>query len=263
MNAESCPTCLKPAHLCVCEAVSPVDNRVFVLILQHPQEKREALGTAQIAHLQLRNSLVRVGLSWPSLKRILGRDVDPRRWGVLYLGTQKQGAAAQKEELAAVDRNGAPLADGGSVLAGLDGIIVLDGTWSQAKTLWWRNAWLLKCRRLMLRPKVRSLYGQARREPRRERLSTLESAALVLANLEGDPALYGRLLAPFELLLRKSRRPRPRIRPSHDVLDGHEAAQQQDEEGRGEPAEVLLDEYADGRPEAPEERRDEEEPRSA
>jgi len=31
--------------------------------------------------------------------------------------------------------------------AGLEGIVALDGTWAQAKTMWWRNAWLLKLKR--------------------------------------------------------------------------------------------------------------------
>ncbi|MGQ9366876.1 tRNA-uridine aminocarboxypropyltransferase [Azospirillum sp. ST 5-10] len=216
--AEICANCLKPQHLCVCEAIDPIDNRIGVVILEHPQEKREILGTAQIARLQLRNAVVKVGLSWPGLKRILGREVDPRRWGVLYLGTAKQSTGGPQEEIAAVDKNGKPLPDSAEILAGLEGIILLDGTWSQAKTLWWRNAWLLKCRRLVLHPHFRSLYGQARREPRRESVSTLEAAAFVLSRLEGDPALFDRMLKPFALLLKKTRapRPRPQLPPAPD-----------------------------------------------
>ena len=108
MTAQICATCLKPEHLCVCDAIEPVDNRIFVLILQHPQEKREILGTAQIAHLQLRNSAVRIGLSWPGLKRLLGREVDPRRWAVLYLGTAKQGAEQDAKQDAKQSAKPAP-----------------------------------------------------------------------------------------------------------------------------------------------------------
>jgi len=208
--APPCENCLKPQHLCVCEAVDPVDNRICVVILEHPQEKREVLGTAPIAKLQLKNAVVRVGLSWPSLKRIVGREVDYKRWGVLYLGTAKQGAAAPKDEIAVVDKAGNPVPGSAEILAGLEGIVLLDGTWSQAKTLWWRNAWLLKCRRIILHPHFRSMYGQARREPRRESVSTLEAAAFVLSRLEGEPEMFDRLLKPFALLLKKMRAPRPR-----------------------------------------------------
>ena len=69
---------------------------------------------------------------------------------------------------------------------GLDGIIVLDGTWSQAKTLWWRNAWLLKLPRIVLKPREPSMYGRLRKEPRREWVSTLEAVADVLPAL-GEP----------------------------------------------------------------------------
>ena len=47
-KTDLCPACGKPAGLCVCDAAEPVDNRLFVLILQHPQEKAEALGTAPL-----------------------------------------------------------------------------------------------------------------------------------------------------------------------------------------------------------------------
>lgn len=214
MHAESCPNCLKPEHLCVCEAVEPIDNAVFLLILQHPQEKRETLGTAQIAHLQFRNSAVKVGLSWSNLKRILGREVDYKRWGVLYLGPVKADGKGAKPEIAVVDKAGTPQKDSDMVLADLEGVIVLDGTWSQAKTLWWRNPWLLKCRRIVLHPQFRSLYGQARKEPRRESVSSLEAGAFLLSRLEADPTILDRALKPFSLLLKKLRAPRPRPRPA-------------------------------------------------
>ncbi len=204
-----CINCLKPEHLCICEAVEPVDNEICVVILEHPQEKREILGTASIAKLQFKNAVIRVGLSWPSLKRIVGREVDYKRWGVLYLGAAKQNATTSKDEIIVVDKKGAPLAASAEILADLEGIILLDGTWSQAKSLWWRNAWLLKCRRIVLHPHFRSLYGQARREPRRESVSTLEAASFVVSRLEGQPKLFDQALKPFALLLEKMRAPRP------------------------------------------------------
>ncbi|WP_207477229.1 DTW domain-containing protein [Arenibaculum pallidiluteum] len=209
MHPDTCPTCGKPGDICVCGAVSPTPNRVFLLILQHPQEKVELLGTAPISRLQFPNSMVRVGLSWPNLKRILGRDVDYKRWGVLYLGPARTGEGS-RAEIAAVDKAGNPLPDSEARLAALEGLIVLDGTWSQAKTLWWRNAWLLKCQRVVLHPRFRSLYGKARREPRRESVSTLESAAFALSRLEGQPAMLDRALETFSLLLdrlKAARRP--------------------------------------------------------
>ena len=80
-------------------------------------------------------------------------------------------------------------------------MILLDGTWSQAKTLWWRNAWLLKGKRIALKPRRPSLYGQRRREARREGLSTIEAAGLVLSRLEDRPEIEAAVAATFRRML--------------------------------------------------------------
>jgi DTW domain-containing protein YfiP len=201
--AALCSGCGKPLELCVCAAISAIANRVEVVILRHPHEKRHVLGSAWLAHRQLKNSRLVTGLSWPSLKRILGRDIDPRRWGVLYMG--KAEAKRPASAVAAIDKSGKPLEDQAAVLAALDGIVAIDGTWAQAKTLWWRNPWLLRLRRLVIDPRFRSVYGGLRREPRRQALSTLEAIGVCLAELEGDPARVEHLTKPLKLLLTKYR----------------------------------------------------------
>lgn len=200
--AAPCAGCGKPAALCVCAALTRIDNRIGVIILRHPREARQALGSAGLAHRQLANSTLVTGLSWPGLKAVLGRAADPKRWGALYLGPAK---TALRAPVTALDKAGEPLADQSRVLAQLEGIVVLDGNWAQAKTLWWRNPWLLKLRRLAIRPDFRSLYGELRREPRRQAVSTIEAIAFCLGELEGDPTLMTRLIRPLRLLLDKYR----------------------------------------------------------
>jgi hypothetical protein len=63
----------------------------------------------------------------------------------------------------------------------------------------------LKLRRIVLDPRRRSRYGRLRREPRREALSTLEAAALVLKHLEGDPEIEARLSDALDRLLAGAR----------------------------------------------------------
>jgi DTW domain-containing protein YfiP len=213
-DATDCPGCGKPTALCVCTALARVENRVEVLVLRHPQEQDKDLGTAGLLCRQLARATLRTGLSWPNLPKALGRDADPRRWAALYLGTAKQAPAPGLGPLVAVDRDGVPLADQTAGRQGIEGLILLDGNWSQAKALWWRNPWLLKCRRLVLNPQAASLYGDLRREPRRESVSTLEAAGLALVHLEARPELAEALAAPLRLLLKKYRAhapQRPRI----------------------------------------------------
>jgi DTW domain-containing protein len=207
-NAE-CPRCRKPPALCVCEGITPIDNQVALLILQHPQEQDRELGTAQLTALHFKNAQLKIGLSWPSLTKILGRPADPRRWAILYLGSVRAAAVLPDRDIVIVNRKGSAVDDQDAALREIDGIVLLDGTWSQAKALWWRNGWMLKCQRVVLGPKRRSRYGKLRREPRSDGLSTLEAAAMLLARLEDKPEIEATLIASFERLLARYRALQP------------------------------------------------------
>ncbi len=202
---EDCPRCGKPETLCVCQDIQPIDNTIALLILQHPQEQDKALGTARLTALHFKNAVFKTGLSWPSLTKALGRTADPKRWATLYLGSADPAMIAPGQSVVALDAKGKLLPIQEMALADIEGVIVLDGTWSQAKTLWWRNAWLLKSKRVVLDPTRPSLYGKLRREPRREGLSTLEAAGMLLAHLEKRPEIETALLATFANLLDKYR----------------------------------------------------------
>jgi DTW domain-containing protein YfiP len=184
-----CEKCLLPQNRCICPHLKSIDTRLQVLILQHPQEPGHELGSAQLVQLSLPKAKIRTGLSWPNLKSALSaQEAQPSRWVVLYLGSGVKTPDAQEKVrhplLQFVSSKGLPTKAPQS--GDLDGVIILDGTWSQAKTLWWRNPWLLKLKRAVLNPTEKSLYGKFRKEPRRECLSTLESVAETLVAL-GEP----------------------------------------------------------------------------
>lgn len=204
LEPARCETCRKPLEACVCADLAPVQTKRRLVVLQHPQEQASFLGTGWLTLLQFPGSLLHVGLSWPNLARVAGGEVDARRWAVLYLGAASEFPREADRLLTLLDRKGKPLPEQDLILPDLEGIILLDATWAQAKTLWWRNPWMLKCRRLVLNPPRRSLYGQVRREPRRESLSTLEAAALVITTLDGLPETYERLVKPLASLVAKA-----------------------------------------------------------
>ena len=203
--SRSCPRCAKPLALCICDRVVPVDTRLRVVILQHPQEDDALLGTAKLVTLTLPKADIRVGLSWASLDHALGvKNADKSRWAVLAVAKLpfELPAETRGRPVVVVDRNGA-LRD--LERHGLDGIIVLDGTWSQAKALWWRNAWLLKLPRLLLNPREPSMYGRLRKEPRREHVSTLEAIADVLPALGEAEEVRDALRRLLRTLLQRAR----------------------------------------------------------
>jgi DTW domain-containing protein len=202
-----CPRCEKPIELCVCADIVPLATRRHVLILQHPQEHDRDLGTARLTALHFRNATLKVGLSWPNLAKAVGRPVEARRWAVLYLGPAKLPPEVQNRPVVLLDRANKPLDPQGQqlVLDDLEGVILLDGSWSQAKTLWWRNAWLLKSWRIVLNPPRPSRYGRLRKEPRRESVSTIEATAQIMAALENRNDIAPALIATFEALLGRYR----------------------------------------------------------
>jgi tRNA-uridine aminocarboxypropyltransferase len=194
----------------VCDRIVSYPTTRRVLILQHPQEQDAVLGSAQILAASLPRAKVVVGLSWPNFAKALGEDgADAKRWAVLFPERESVGDEVTGRGGVTPPRE-------------LEGIVVLDGTWSKAKTLWWRNPWLTKLNRLTLKPKQPSIYGHLRAEPRREFVSTLESVAAALTLCGEAPEVEAGLLRVFRTLVQrvrdakiippKGRRPAPKPR---------------------------------------------------
>ena len=152
------------------------------------------LGTAQLLVASLPQAKLVVGLSWPNFSAALGEEhADPREWAVLFPDKEAEGDQV-------TTKRGEPIEP-----SALRGIVVLDGTWSKAKSLWWRNPWLLKLNRLNLRPKQPSIYGRLRAEPRREYVSTLESVGAALTLCGESPDVEAGLTRVFRTLVQRVR----------------------------------------------------------
>jgi DTW domain-containing protein YfiP len=190
----TCDTCHRPSVACVCDRIVSYPTERRILILQHPQEQDALLGSAQILVASLPKAKLVVGLSWRNLGAALGEEgVDARRWAVLFPDRESSG-----------DRIVSRTGDGVSPSA-LEGIVVLDGTWSKAKTLWWRNPWLTKLNRMSLTPAKPSIYGRLRAEPKREFVSTLESVTAALSLCGEDPQIEAGLARVFRTLVQRVR----------------------------------------------------------
>jgi DTW domain-containing protein YfiP len=200
LDPDKCSKCFKLHALCICPEIRALETDLHVLILQHPQEPNEDLGSARLAHLSLKNSTLKIGLSWANLAKALGREAQPSKWTVLHLGSGIKGAPTTSH-LQFVSKQGNPIDPPKNLAKDLEGIVVLDGTWSQSKALWWRNPWLLKLKRSILIPQEKSLYRELRKEPRSECLSTLESIAETLDALGEPDDTKIQLLAVFKSLL--------------------------------------------------------------
>jgi len=190
---DACPQCFRPLPLCFCAKAVAHKNSLTVLILQHPQERYKLLNSASLSHAMLENSIVKVGLSWRNFSHVLGREVDPKQWGVLYL--KGQGESGKGMEI--FDSKKRMM----TAIPSMKGLVVIDGSWKQAKTLWWRNPWLLRLNRIMLNPQKASRRPQMKKEG----LSTIEAVALALECLGEDPAIPSALIKNYEDLILRPR----------------------------------------------------------
>ncbi|MBN2722737.1 MAG: DTW domain-containing protein [Deltaproteobacteria bacterium] len=187
-RTDACNLCLRPTDQCICDKVEKINNHIHVLILQHPQEKLKLLNSAKLCEMTLSSSTLKTGLSWRNLSDALGFEAKPSRWGVLYLGKDAEALKA----FTYIDRRKKEILPPLEV----DGIIALDGSWSQAKTLWWRNSWLLKCNKIILKPEFTSLRNQAKANG----LSTAEAIALALGELE-SVSIQNSLISQYSTLI--------------------------------------------------------------
>jgi DTW domain-containing protein YfiP len=155
-----------------------------VLVLQHPRERDKAIGTARMASLCLPRSEVAVGVDFSS-------DATVQRW----LNDPEQPAILLYPGKHAIDLREAPPTRPVT-------LVVIDGTWHQARALFRKNPALAALPCYAFAPERPSEY-RIRREPRADYVSTIEALALALGALEGDDARFEALLAPFRAMVDK------------------------------------------------------------
>ncbi len=160
----------------------PVASATRVVFLQHPRESRVAIGTCRMAHLALTGSELYRGVSFETHPRVRALAADTTgAVAVLYPGDD----ACEPESLA-----GAPPRT----------LIVVDGTWHQARAMWRANPALHRLPRIGFMPSTPGNY-RIRREPAPHCLATVEAVAEVLGRLEGDAARFRPMLQAFDRMV--------------------------------------------------------------
>jgi DTW domain-containing protein YfiP len=181
---EVCPRCSRPVRVCYCEHLTSIDTKTHVVLLQHPREEDMAIGTARMASLCLPNSELHVGVDFqtsPALRRALS---DPERPAALLYPSD--GAVD-----VLTDPPRGPIT-----------LVVVDGTWWQARKLVRVNPEIAKLPRYAFRAPTPSEY-RIRKEPDEAYVSTIEALVHVLGVLEGDPEKLRALLVPFRAMIDK------------------------------------------------------------
>ncbi len=193
-----CARCRRPTSVCYCVALPRIDTATRVVILQHPRERDMPIGTARMASLCLPEAELHVGVRWSDSGPLARALHDPARPAILlYPGPGARDILRDPPR--------------GPVT-----LVVVDGTWSQAKTVVRDNAVLQALPRYAFAAPEPSQY-RIRREPRAEYVSTIEALMHVLGILEADPARFRSLLDPLRAMVDaqlacQARSPRRRVR---------------------------------------------------
>jgi len=197
--------------MCLCADLPTVPTATRIIVLQHPHEQRHPFGTARFVRLCMPDAEVHVAHGGND--EVLHCPIDvPPGTAVLY-------PHADAEDLETMAEDELPPA-----------LLVLDGTWGHAKTLYRHNPWLQQLRHVRLTPREPSRY-RIRKEPQEDYISTLEAIVAALRITEPANTRVEELLVAFDRMIdqqiahvataeRQHRTRRERQRPSRALPAG-------------------------------------------
>lgn len=167
-SRKTCVRCLCPQATCLCGLVRPTGHRTEVLVLQHPQEQRQAKNSVRLLQLSLARCEVVVGKHFApeDLQALLQR---PGRVTRLLYPNVPAAPAPPSTQLTA----GVPVR-----------LIVLDATWRKSLRMLLDHPALAALPRLSLHAPQPTLYRAIRATRRADQVSTLEATVQALAMLE-------------------------------------------------------------------------------
>jgi hypothetical protein len=177
--SRRCYQCFRPLPLCFCSAIPRIDNRTSVLILQHIGERSHRFNTARIVRKALRNCQLIADHN----RRLAAYDLPIQaNAGLLYPCVN----APSLSELPVTQRPSQ--------------LVIIDGTWHQAKTIVRDVPQLRDLPCYQLTPSSPGQY-RIRREPNATSLSTLEATVAALQALEPETSGLDQLLSAFHQMV--------------------------------------------------------------
>ncbi|XP_010876422.1 DTW domain-containing protein 2 [Esox lucius] len=195
----TCLRCCRPQKVCLCPflPVHPLEVSTCLYIVQHPAEESRALRTVP---------LLAACLPPGKCKVLVGRRFNEERNPELAAVCRDSGTlilypgpdARNLEEL--VQNQDQDLVGDQDIKTVGRNVIIIDGTWSQAKDMFLRNALLHQPKQVQLSRSDQTSQYVIRSQPSNICLSTLECAAVTLSIIEKNEAIQEVLLKPLQAL---------------------------------------------------------------
>ncbi|XP_053695970.1 tRNA-uridine aminocarboxypropyltransferase 2 [Sabethes cyaneus] len=182
---EICDKCRRPMPVCWCSALptEPLNPKSRIILLQHPAEEKRALRTAPMLSVGLApgKCLIYKGKKFPKCDSELESILTDEKSLLLY-------PSARSIPIEQLDQSEGPY-----------NLILIDGTWPQAKAIYASSSILHGMRQVKLVSSGNSSYI-IRTQPTDGCLSTLETAIEALSILEQNASYREQLLRPLHAL---------------------------------------------------------------
>jgi len=138
MSRQVCEGCGRPEKVCLCSHLIHYRLPFELIIWQDPDEAKHPLSTAPLLHRSIDGCRLLVGddFGYPDVFS----DAEASRVALLYPDNEAAVQAPSHRP------------------AGIDKVLVLDGTWRKVRRLILRNPWLLELPRVSLKPDSESRY---------------------------------------------------------------------------------------------------------
>ena len=174
-HRQLCVKCLKSERTCYCSQLRPFQTKLQLVLLQHPMERKKAIGTARMTHFCIEGSKLIPGKEFNDDSEVNAIISDPGNFCVvLYPGKESKNISVP--ETLNEFQKGVPSE---KKLV----IFVIDGTWAHAKRMVRESPNLLALSQICFTPKSLSEY-KIRQQPADFCLSTIEAVHQILEHLE-------------------------------------------------------------------------------
>ncbi|MGZ3688386.1 MAG: tRNA-uridine aminocarboxypropyltransferase [Bdellovibrionota bacterium] len=171
-----CPRCLKSLITCYCGRLQPFRTNLMLILLQHPLERKKAIGTARMTHLSIPGSRLICGKEFTQDREVNALIEDSgNHCVVLFPGPSAHHLC---------DQRGAPATSWYPPEKRLV-IFVIDGTWMCAKRMIRMSPNLAALPRISFDSDRLSEY-RIRKQPEPHCLSTIEAVYRILELLDPD-----------------------------------------------------------------------------
>ena len=180
IGRKVCYRCMRPEPDCYCSAIPSVDNRIPVLIFQHRRERPHPFNTARMVALALKRCRLVVDRNAELAK--LAHELILPGAGLLY-------PAPDAKDLNQLSKSECP-----------NQLVVLDGTWHHAKTLYRDISCLQRLPKYKINPLQPGNY-RIRCEPTFDSLSTVEATVAAISAMEPETVGISNMIEAFNRMI--------------------------------------------------------------